>query len=417
MLWIALYFPDLTRAASPSQPELAALAAWAGRFTPNVSLERDCGLLLEIEGSLRLFGSLPQMIDALRGDLAAMSCNAHVAGAPTPRAAWWLARNGAERFLVDTTQIENAIAGLPVALLDCGEAQQKFAAIGVRTLGEALRLPRAGFARRFGQRLLDELDRALGRLPEPRRYFAPPARFRVRLELAAEAQEAEALVFAAQRLLVQLAGFLAARACGANRYTLALCHREQRVTEVSVGLAAPSRDAAHFTLLARERLGHLVLPEPVRALALAADDFAALPGDNHTLFRDVVSGASEWPKLVEQLRARLGDAAAHGLAIAAEHRPERASIAREFGATSPAVEFGLRPLWLLPEPRPLAEIRGMPQHGGPLKLLAGPERIESGWWDGNAIARDYFIAQTADQALLWVYREPASGWYLHGLFA
>ena len=42
---------------------------------------------------------------------------------------------------------------------------------------------------------------------------------------------------------------------------------------------------------------------------------------------------------------------------------------------------------------------------GPLILLAGPERIESGWWDGHPVVRDYFVAGNAAQAVLWIYRE------------
>jgi protein ImuB len=80
---------------------------------------------------------------------------------------------------------------------------------------------------------------------------------------------------------------------------------------------------------------------------------------------------------------------------------------------------GLRPFWLLPAPQPLAEVDAVPHHGGPLRLLAGPERIESGWWDGADVARDYFVAQAPDRSLVWVYRERRSpgGWFLHGLFA
>ena len=49
-------------------------------------------------------------------------------------------------------------------------------------------------------------------------------------------------------------------------------------------------------------------------------------------------------------------------------------------------------------------------------LLAGPERIESGWWDGDDAKRDYFVARLADGALGWVYREKDE-WHLHGLFS
>ena len=83
-----------------------------------------------------------------------------------------------------------------------------------------------------------------------------------------------------------------------------------------------------------------------------------------------------------------------------------------------------RPVWLLPQPLALPEQQSRPLlDGRPLQLLAGPERIESGWWDGAHAARDYFIAQAHDGALVWVYRArlplaepPGQGWYLHGRF-
>ena len=59
----------------------------------------------------------------------------------------------------------------------------------------------------------------------------------------------------------------------------------------------------------------------------------------------------------------------------------------------------------------------MPHDDGRLELLAGPERIESGWWDGGEVARDYFIARAPSSALLWIFRARGGGWYLHGLFA
>ena len=49
--------------------------------------------------------------------------------------------------------------------------------------------------------------------------------------------------------------------------------------------------------------------------------------------------------------------------------------------------------------------RHQPVYGSPLKLIAGPERIEAGWWDDALITRDYFIAENELGQLLWIYRE------------
>ncbi len=76
------------------------------------------------------------------------------------------------------------------------------------------------------------------------------------------------------------------------------------------------------------------------------------------------------------------------------------------------------PLWLLKEPRPLSHHDGWPYLCGPLEAESGPERIESGWWDGQDIARDYFIVRDPHGARFWIYRDlgDASAWYLHGVF-
>jgi protein ImuB len=397
---------------------LLGLAGWAAQFTPGVALEFPDAVLLDAAGSLKLFGGLEPFLGRLRRELDGMGWSAQLAGAPTARAASWLALAGSGRFVDSAAELEPTLAPLPVAVLRCdAETLEALGAIGVRTIGELLALPRGGVARRFGQRLPDALDRALGKLPDPRNFFVPPARFRASIDLPAEVVHAEALLFAAKRLIVQLAGFLAARSGGAQHIVFRLKHREG-ATEIAIGLVAPSRDAEHFTLLARERFSGLALDQPVREIALAVDDVPPLAGRNLGLLFEQGKPAGDWERLLERLRARLGAEAVSGVAMRPEHRPEHASAAAEPGAKQQPLEFGERPLWLLEPPRLLEEIGARPHHEGPLELLAGPERIESGWWDGGDVARDYFIARMQSEALVWVYRERGGGgWYLHGLFA
>ena len=138
------------------------------------------------------------------------------------------------------------------------------------------------------------------------------------------------------------------------------------------------------------------------------------------------------------------------LAGVEDHRPERASQGERADASgrparpssrggrkrdadvrgaieSPAAaatSCASHPVWLHPVPEPLAEQRSRPLlEGRPLSLLSGPERIESGWWDADLAERDYFIAEAADGALVWIYRARLplsasgdSGWFLHGRF-
>jgi len=52
-----------------------------------------------------------------------------------------------------------------------------------------------------------------------------------------------------------------------------------------------------------------------------------------------------------------------------------------------------------------------------LSLLSGPERIESGWWDGGEIGRDYFVGSDAQGGELWLYRDRGGQWFVHGIFS
>ncbi len=399
---------------------LEGIAAWACSFTPHVSLEPPQGVLMEVEGSLRLFHGLAPLIGRMRSGLEEMGFGATLAAAPTARGAWWLAIAGSEELVMDPALLETALAVLPVsAACSDPDALDFLRSIGVTTIQGLLALPRQGIGRRLGRGLLDSLERALGTAPEPRVMFAPPVRFAAKLELHGEVEHAEGVLFAARRLLVQLEGLLAARQAGVRRFLLMLLHRAARPSVVEVGLASPGRENERFMQLLREKLSMVVLPEPVEAIRIEAADFEPLHGYTAGLFRDAHIEGEGWARLIERLQARLGGDAVHGIGLQPEHRPERAW--RVLGANErlPREEAstGTRPLWLVEPPRRLKEADGVPHDGGRLELLAGPERIESGWWDGGEVARDYFIARAPSSALLWIFRERSGGWYLHGLFA
>jgi protein ImuB len=413
----------LARDVAQEHAAAVRVAAWAIRFTPTVSIAPPDGILLEVAGSLRLFGGLARLRALIERGLAEFGYGTVLACAPTPLAAQLFARAGLVVRIQHRDALRHALEKLPLEVL--GQPPGITAAlrdIGVGTIGECLRLPRDGVARRLGQSLIDGLDRALGDLPDPRPGFAPPAQFAATLPLPAPVHEAQALLFAARRLLAELCGFLAATGNGVQRLGLALAHEDRAGTHLALNFVAASRDPGHLASVVRERLARTDLPCPVTAITLASELLVPVAAHNLSFLPDAGSRLESAARLVERLRARLGDAAVAGLATVPDHRPEYAwqvcEPGRDSGEALPR-QPDSRPLWLLASPRPLREDAGVPCYQGPLTLLTGPERIESGWWDGNDVARDYFIARNPDEALLWVYRERSTGggWYLHGFFS
>jgi hypothetical protein len=224
-LWLAVH---LATSSSPTQQDLEHLGARAQRFTPRVSLDPPEGLLLEVKGSLHLFGGVEGLSREMAGECARLGMACTLAVAPTPLAASALARAGqafgipASRLLImDPGQLVGTLSTLPLAVLRWPQdTLDRLTRVGVRTIGEALRLPRAGFARRFGTSQLLTLDRLTGRTSDPKDRFEVRARFRRRRELMYELESHAALGAVLEPLLEELGEFANA---GCWRSSAACC--------------------------------------------------------------------------------------------------------------------------------------------------------------------------------------------------
>ena len=430
---------------------LDAVAHIALAFTPSVCLQPagngEAGpqtVLLEVERSLRYFGGLETLLRRLQDALAALGHCIHCVHAPTAQGAALLARVHSRLRCPDLAALCAALDAAPVWLLGPGrEHWEALQGMGLRTLADLRRLPRAGVARRFGEALLGELDRARGDQPDPREPFSLPQRFQCRLELFARADTTEQVLHGATVLLARLTAWLSAQHAQVRRFTLVM-HHEARwrsdalgpsSTPLAIALSEPSRDPAHLLVLLRERLARVQLDAPTLELELGADEIAHREPPNHELFPTPGSRAEGLTRLIERLQARLGNEQVQRLVLVHDHRPERgsamqavqagrASWAKSGSGAATSGQAAPRPVWLLPRPEPLVEHQSRPWFAGQtLQLLSGPERIEAGWWDADLTERDYFIAQTSDGALVWIYRArlplsaQSQGWFLQGRFA
>jgi len=401
---------------------LERIAAWACQFTSQVSIAGAAELLLEIGGSLALFGGIAPIRTKIGHGLQQLGYSYRMACAPTPLAAQWFARTGISACLDHPENLSLALNGLPVQVLQSTEAALALERFGSRTIGDCRQLPRDGLAQRLGQEALDEIDRALGKLPDPRPLFKPPRIFSSTLTLPAPAEHAAALLFAARRLYAEMCGHLVATGQGAQRLEFTFYHERRQRTRLALNLVTASRDPEHLLALLRERLAALQLTQPATAIRLVCTQQQALAAENQPLLPNSRTRTEAGIRLLEKLQARLGTAAICGLRLFADHRPEqawRACAPEERTAPSASPALGERPLWLLQCPRALHEQGAVPHCDGPLTLLAGPERIETGWWDDHAVVRDYFIARNQAQALLWIYREHGmrARWFLQGFFS
>jgi len=445
--WAPPAAPGSTRAAAAA----TAAEGHAGPVIGTAPTPAQVGVRLEVHSCLRYFGGLPALLARLREALAPLGHRVQIASAPTALGAALLAAWRDDLALgphsTDLAALQPLLDALPLTLLGVGAAQDEaLAGMGLHTLADVRRLPRGGLARRFGADLLARIDQARGDAPQAQAWLTLPPRFASRLELMFRADTTDQVLAGARVLLARLLAWARASQSSIARFTLVMHHgprhRSDSTTPTHTPLliapARPAADADHLLGLLTERLGRLPLPAPVLELSLRCDHLVATTPPDGELFASPGRQQEGLARLVERLQARLGASQVLCLAPVADHRPERSThwqaadpVRLGLGPADAAAitlgshSLGAQPLWLLPQPQALAERAHQPcLDGQPLHLLAGPERLETGWWDADGLAlRDYFIAQAASGALVWVYRDrlPTDalplGWFLQGWFA
>lgn len=437
------------------------LGWWALQFTPRVALLGDA-VVLEVQASERLFGGAGALRQRITEGASGLGV-AQWAQAGTARAALALARVRPGSSVPDEpAALAKALSPLPLEAVDAvAQHAATLSRLGCRTLGQVLALPRASLGRRLGADLLDALDEAHGLRPQAFDWLTLPQVFDKQTELPHRVESALPLHHFYVQMLHPLCAWLAGHQAGCEVLELRWCHEwsrhgHDRWQRHVVRMAQATREPHSLATLLREHLLRIDLQAPVTDIGLRVDTLVRQGDETPDLFagaalHEDTAGAAQRRALLallDKLSVRLGPERVQQAQVLAEHRLERAQVwvpavslmsgstARRLAPLSAAVPDTPLPNWLLPRPRALSLApsrtgqRDTPLYQGPLQLLAGPQRIETGWWDSPAhatpaclVARDHHLASSPQAGLLWVYRlrhppvDGSSPWYLQGFFA
>jgi protein ImuB len=453
------------RAADPAADAAALrrLALWALRYTPTVAPWNDAtrdetggtdGLFLDITGCAHLMGGEEALLRDLTGRLGGFGLRPCLALAGTAGASWALARYGhAPSAVVPDGGEAQALSDLPLAALRLSAGTLSLMRrLGFRRIGEVMDQPRAPFAARFEAELMQRLDQALGRAPEPLHPIVPPPVYRAQASFIEPIVSAEHVLMAASRLLHDLALRLAQDDAGARVLRLLLFRVDGDCVSLDAALAAPSRDPEHIARLIALRLerlqGGLDAGFGFEAAAIHVRGAEPLaPRQASLVMGETEAPADGLAQLIDRLRQRLGADAVRRIHPCESHIPERAETLRTAGATTAGASGTLtgatpaegnapsapRPLLLLSTPEP-AEVTALIPDGPPRQLrwrgvmhqiaeAEGPERIAPEWWRRtNEAERDYYVVEDTAGRRFWLFRHGLYGggvtpqWFVHGVF-
>jgi len=423
-----------------------AIAMALLQYTPEVSCADDFCILMDVSASLTLFNGPLAICRRINASVTALGFTVKLGAAPTAMGAWLLSRSQREKScslrrraltmrtltaMLDRLSCTSFLAVQPYA--------EWLSGIGASTIGDLRKLPRPGLLRRTDQHLLDEMDRAYGLAPELFEWIKVPATFSARMETFDRIEHADALMFGATRLILQLVGWLVSQQHAVSDFVLFLEHERGRYaiapTEIEIGLAEPAWHAEHLIRLLQERLSRVELIAPVIAIRLEVRKVTAMLPPTMSLFPEPGGTPADWNRLMELLIARVGKSNVLTPACVDDYRPEICNawipaadeLVNKSANKKESDNIVERPFWILAKPIALLMRDERPFYGSSLKLVRGPERVEAGWWDNQTVTRDYFVAQNAESSCYWIYLERTLAltpgltyeprWFLHGLYA
>ena len=431
---------------------LAQLADWCGRYTPWTAVDAQDGIWLDTAGCAHLFGGEASMISDLLSRIAGFGFEVQASVAPTPGAAWALARFASGTVIVEGKELRKRLGRLPVAALRLGvETVASLNRLGLRCIGDLYELPRVSLMSRYGEEVGKRLNQALGHIAEPispRRYVAP---FRSQLAFAEPIGHADDIARGLDHLLTDLSQQFGRMDRGGRHLELSLFRVDGSIQQIGIGTARATRDPQHLSRLFSEHLTTLDPGFGIETMTLSAPVTDKLVPNQSVFANDSGKATEPMSALMDRLGNRLGFGRLQRLQSAASHLPERAQRFLPISLEGSEVDRKVwsdgdisshRPVRLLFDPELMISLTPRQEDGTPpavfkwrhrlyqLRRMDGPERISPEWWrqdrNWNGGPRDYWRIEDADGQRLWLYREEngckeagsdKAQWFVHGILA
>lgn len=434
-LWYAVYLPQLAELTELHQQEhLETLAGILESISSTVSFHPQA-LICEIRSSLKYFGGIDVIHNKISEPLnkalkqRSLPDYFYYAACPTVTGSLLLARSGHNALVYRKDNLRSALGQLPTEVLHLDKEQnRRLYNMGVRYLRDIWRLPKDGLRKRFGSKFTNLLKKALGETPEPTHNYVPPPAFSTHYDLPYEVESLDRLLPVADEMLGQLCEFLRRRDLSTSHLVFSLKHEKRNSTDINMSLRESSRCREHLLMLLETHFSTLLIPAPVVTVKMDIKKFDAFMSQSESLLAEDKPAARQYSdsnlnQFMEQLKARLGGHFVNSINTVAEHCPEYATKQLAYDEMEKTeqepVPLTPRPFLLLQEPEQLILRNGKLYHRKPIAIISGPERIESYWWSGKDVRRDYYVALEKGGSRLWIYRErnDQKHWYLHGYFA
>lgn len=358
---------------------------------------------------------------------------------------WVLVPPGRQRQSLQSLPLQSL--QLPVDVVD------SLTEVGIDSIGQLLRLPRVSLQERFGSIVPLQVSRFLGDVSDPltplhgSELLAASHSF----EMPVLGRDIDFTYFRTliERLVRQCLQPLANTNRGVSSLQVRLgVNKGHGPTVIEVGLYKPTVQVRHLVDLVMLRFERVRLPREIVDVSIEVMSAGTLPYRQQSLFRGPTqSDSSQFEILLNRLVSRLGSGAVVEPRLLADIQPEvswvAAPVVGVVGLSKSHCSGHLlessrsrfpkpvvgpsRPTFLLSSPR-LIDVPSLSADGLPVRFRwkgqfhvvmrsRGPERIETAWWRGPTVRRDYYIFETDRGGRFWMFRGlRRRSWFLHGTY-
>ena len=390
---------------------------------------------LDISSNEELWGGEHPLSETILAEMARRGLQVRVAIADSWGAAWAVSHYGGDKItLIPAGQQAKWLAPLPIAALRVSETiRQALCALGILKIDQLMRLPRESLSSRFGKELIQRLDQALGFAPEILTAERSVEPLFVEWLFEEPVSDRQSIDHVCSVLLERLLKFLDERHAGLRELS---CRWLGTAAEPTLlRLLRPTTDRRHLLALLRLQCEQRVFFSGIHGVRMEVVEMGFLSVRQTSLFGDEIDAKNPQAlaELVDRLSLRLGHEAVLRLRMIPDSQPEFACESSAW-LKDPRVQkrepianlsrLRCRPLCLFRSPKPIfvrgaLETTGLPSsvNQSAVTHISGPERIETGWWRGLDIKRDYYRIRLANGSTLWAFVDCDTGfWFQQGLF-
>lgn len=392
--------------------ELDRLTAIANKLyliASDIALCEHQAIAIKLDNMLTYYQGIKPLIGALSAQLKRQNVHFYYATGWSIEAAEVMARAAVNKITTDPQQIRQLLGQCDLTLCRLNSKQvNALHRVGIRNLQALMSISTQEIGKRFDNSVLRYLTALRGESISSIVFYRPAEHFRSSVELPYEIEKLDQLLPWYSTLYHELETYLMLRNKLTSHTQLILLCRDEESVSININAAQAQYRQSQWLDLAVLKNEQVSLASPVRHITLVCRITTDITEQKSDLF-DNRQHQFAHLQLLGHLQAKLGESSVKQPQANDDFRPDIDDTSVK--QSSPRMDITYDPFmpsFVTETPLTLNTTT---------RILYGPRRIQTAWWEGEHVYRDYFVVEDEQGQYLWVFRDNKQQWFIHGWYS